>query len=67
MIKDWEYPAASNRGGVPEDTDNYVLLVSEIQEAFAATNPGWEVTITLPSSYWYLQNFDLSSLQKYVS
>jgi GH18 family chitinase len=31
------------------------------------TNPGWEVTITLPSSYWYLQNFDLNSLQKYVS
>jgi GH18 family chitinase len=25
------------------------------------------VTITLPSSYGYLQNFDLPSLQKYVS
>jgi chitinase len=25
------------------------------------------VTITLPSSYWYLQNFDLPNLQKYVS
>jgi GH18 family chitinase len=42
-------------------------LLSEIQDAFASTNPGWEVTITLPSSYWYLQNFDLPNLQRYVS
>ena len=64
---DWEYPAASDRGGIPADTDNYVLLMSEIREAFDQVNPGWEATITVPTSYWYLRGFDLSRLQKYVS
>lgn len=27
---DWEYPAATDRGGIKADTDNYVLLMSEI-------------------------------------
>ena len=64
---DWEYPAANDRGGIPADTDNFVLLMSEIQEEFARTNPGWEATITVPTSYWYLRGFDISRLQKYVS
>lgn len=38
-----------------------------MQEAFAAKNPGWDISCTLPSSYWYLQNFDLSNMQKYLS
>ena len=64
---DWEYPGASDRGGIPADTDNFVLLMSEIQETFARTNPGWEATITVPTSYWYLRGFDINRLQKYVS
>lgn len=64
---DWEYPAATDRGGIKEDTDNYVLLMSEIQEAFARENPGWEATITIPTSYWYLRGFDVTRLQKYIS
>ena len=64
---DWEYPAAIDRGGTRADTDNYVLLMSEIREIFDRTNPGWEATITVPTSYWYLRGFDLTRLQKYVS
>lgn len=64
---DWEYPAAIDRGGVPADTDNYVLLMSEIRQAFDRTNPGWEATVTVPTSYWYLRGFNVSLLQKYVS
>ncbi|KZF20522.1 glycoside hydrolase family 18 protein [Xylona heveae TC161] len=64
---DWEYPAAIDRGGAPEDTNNYVLLMSEIKERFAQEDPGWEATITLPSSYWYLRGFDLPGLQRYIS
>ncbi|KAF7536258.1 hypothetical protein G7054_g4665 [Neopestalotiopsis clavispora] len=64
---DWEYPTATDRGGSPDDTDNYVILLAEMQEAFAAKNPGWDISCTLPSSYWYLQNFDLSNMQKYLS
>ena len=64
---DWEYPAASDRGGIPADTDAYVELVADMRQAFDGVNPGWEITCTLPSSYWYLQNFNLPSMQKYVS
>lgn len=64
---DWEYPAANDRGGIPADTDNFVLLMSEIQETFASTNPGWEATITVPTSYWYLRGFDVNRLEKYIS
>lgn len=64
---DWEYPAATDRGGIDADTDNFVLLMSEIQEAFAMENPGWEASITLPTSYWYLRHFDINRLQKYIS
>ena len=64
---DWEYPAATDRGGIKADTDNYVLLMSEIQETFARENPGWEATVTIPTSYWYLRGFDITRLQKYVS
>ncbi|KAJ5946733.1 hypothetical protein N7454_003572, partial [Penicillium verhagenii] len=64
---DWEYPAATDRGGDASDTDNFVTLLAEMREAFDAVNPGWEITCTLPSSYWYMQNFDLQSMQKYIS
>lgn len=64
---DWEYPGATDRGGIDADIDNFVLLMSEIKEAFARENPGWEASITLPTSYWYLRHFDINRLQKYVS
>jgi chitinase len=45
---DWEYPVASDRGGVEADKDNYVSLVKELRAALT-----WKkgVTITIPSSY----------------
>lgn len=64
---EWEYPAALDRGGQPADTNNLVLLMSEIREAFGRHNPGWEATVTFPTSYWYLRGFDLPGLQRYVS
>lgn len=32
---DWEYPGAPDRGGRAEDTNNFVLLMEEFQNAFA--------------------------------
>lgn len=45
---DWEYPAASDRGGRDEDTKNFVQLVKELKDAFDGS---YNITATLPSSY----------------
>ncbi|PYI32226.1 glycoside hydrolase [Aspergillus indologenus CBS 114.80] len=60
---DWEYPAALDRGGLAADTENYVDLVKELK---AACGTRYTVTVTLPSSYWYLQGFDVSGMEPYV-
>lgn len=59
---DWEYPQADDRGGQEADTANYVLLAKELKAALG----GKGLTITLPTSYWYLQHFDVKSLQDSV-
>jgi GH18 family chitinase len=61
---DWEYPAALDRGGVTADTENFVQFLSELK---GSIDLDWEISVTLPSSYWYLQGFDLPNMQKYVS
>ncbi|RDW72386.1 uncharacterized protein DSM5745_07558 [Aspergillus mulundensis] len=63
---DWEYPVAEDRGGKEEDYNNLVLLCQDIREAFDREDPGWKLTLTLPSSYWYLRGFSLAKLEKYV-
>ncbi|KAI9146996.1 Killer toxin subunits alpha/beta [Paramyrothecium foliicola] len=63
---DWEYPAAKDRGGIDEDTQAYVLLLSDLRDAFDAEVAGWEISIAIPSSYWYLRGFDLFRMQDYV-
>ncbi|KAI0439807.1 hypothetical protein F4803DRAFT_568057 [Xylaria telfairii] len=63
---DWEYPVAEDRGGKAEDYDNLVLLVAEIRDAFNSYDPGWEITMTLPSSYWYLRGFKIKTLEDHV-
>ncbi|KAJ5710536.1 hypothetical protein N7488_004692 [Penicillium malachiteum] len=60
---DWEYPAATDRGGKSADTANYVTFLKELKEACGDT---YGITVTLPSSYWYLQGFDVSSMADYV-
>jgi chitinase len=57
---DWEYPQADDRGGAQGDTANYVSLVKEMRAVFGAK---YGITVTLPTSYWYLQHFDLPGLQ----
>ncbi|KAI0916647.1 hypothetical protein AcW1_010187 [Taiwanofungus camphoratus] len=59
---DWEYPGACDRGGSPADVQNYPLLLSTIRSVFDASGHSFGLTFTAPSSYWYLQNFDLPSL-----
>lgn len=60
---DWEYPAASDRGGVPADTGNFAELVAEMR---ATWGKSYGISATLPSAYWYLQGFDVVTMQQYV-
>ncbi|KAJ5117810.1 hypothetical protein N7448_011442 [Penicillium atrosanguineum] len=60
---DWEYPAAGDRGGTSRDTVNLVTLLKELREEIQTT---YGVTVTLPSSYWYLKGFDLKGMAEHV-
>lgn len=61
---DWEYPGADDRGGVPADTANYAALCKEMSAAFGSK---FQLTVTIPTTYWYLQHFDLARMQDSVS
>ncbi|CZR61249.1 uncharacterized protein PAC_11145 [Phialocephala subalpina] len=60
---DWEYPAASDRDGVAADTPNFVTFLKELK---AACGSKYGISVTLPSSYWYLQGFDIMGMSEYV-
>ncbi|KAJ5705359.1 hypothetical protein N7536_001048 [Penicillium majusculum] len=59
---DWEYPVASERGGMKDDKDNYVLLIKALREEFDDSGESYGITFTTPSSYWYLQHFDVPGM-----
>ncbi|KAJ6591336.1 hypothetical protein B0H10DRAFT_2330487 [Mycena sp. CBHHK59/15] len=61
---DWEYPAAYDRGGAPEDKANYVTFMTKVKAAFKPR--GYGLTFTAPSSFWYLQHFGLPGLMAVV-
>lgn len=60
---DWEYPGADDRGGVAADTANYVSFAQELRATFGSK---YGISMTLPTSYWYLQHFDLSGIQQHI-
>lgn len=61
---DWEYPAAGDRNGRDEDYDNYPTFLASLKKALDDYKYG--LSITLPTSYWYLQHFDLKSMESSV-
>src|SRR5690349_10035600 len=63
---DWEYPGAGDRGGNDDDGINYTQLLSELRDAIAKDGKDYTVSFTAPSSYWYLQHFDLASMMEVV-
>ncbi|KAK5658413.1 hypothetical protein OQA88_2390 [Cercophora sp. LCS_1] len=63
---DWEYPGAPDRGGKPEDVENFVLLMKTIKQTFNGAPRKLGLTFTIPSSYWYLKWFDMPNLLKYA-
>lgn len=63
---DWEYPTATDRRGNPEDTKNYVSLLSEMRSYFQVMQRGWGISFAAPASYWYLRHFDIGEMIKHV-
>ncbi|KAJ6020329.1 glycoside hydrolase family 18 protein [Penicillium canescens] len=63
---DWEYPVAPERAGKAADFANYVLFLKNLKNALGSAGHNYGLSITLPSSYWYMQNFDIKSLESYV-
>ncbi|RWA12354.1 hypothetical protein EKO27_g2735 [Xylaria grammica] len=60
---DWEYPGAPDRGGIQEDTDNYVSLVKELRDRLGTR---FGISIAIPTSYWYLRWFKPKQMEPYV-
>ncbi|KAF8966666.1 hypothetical protein BDZ97DRAFT_1807457 [Flammula alnicola] len=63
---DWEYPVACERGGVDADMQNMVLLFETMRKTFDSSGHTFGLTFTAPSSFWYLQHFDLLGLLSYA-
>ncbi|KAL4966223.1 uncharacterized protein BDV14DRAFT_199024 [Aspergillus stella-maris] len=63
---DWEYPVADDRSGRAEDYKNFPVFMANLKDALKGTAGRDGLSITLPASYWYLQNFDIIKLQKHV-
>lgn len=63
---DWEYPVAPERSVRPEDYQNYPVFLQNLRNAFQAAGKSWGLTITMPSSFWHLQHFDIVKLEPIV-
>ena len=48
-----EYPVADDRGGIPEDFDNYVTLLKRLRSRFNASGRPYGISITLASDFRY--------------
>ena len=55
-------PVAPDRGGAKADFSHFVSFMEDLKAAFGLQG----VTVTLPSSYWYMQGFDIKNLEPYV-
>lgn len=46
---DWEYPVAEDRGGIPEDYENYVTFLQRLREHLNGSGRYYGITLTLVS------------------
>ncbi len=64
------YPGATDRGGTTADAANYVALVRSLRQKFDTmvdeTGGAFGLSFTAPTSYWYLQWFDIGGMMEYV-
>ncbi|KAJ8078102.1 hypothetical protein PM082_000308 [Marasmius tenuissimus] len=57
---DFEYPAAMERQGPPEDTPNLTLFFSELKSGVGSSL----VTVATPAGYWFLKGFEMDKIAK---
>ncbi|ORZ36808.1 glycoside hydrolase superfamily, partial [Catenaria anguillulae PL171] len=60
---DFEYPVAPERGGRPQDLDNYLYLVRELRQAFGSR---YSLSIAAPAGYYYLKGFRIGEMASYL-
>jgi GH18 family chitinase len=68
---DWEYPGATDlygwAGSTPtefsDDGANYLSMLEKMRSGLPS---GKSLSIAAPSSFWYLQNFPIKDMAKYV-
>ncbi|KAE9576581.1 hypothetical protein CGMCC3_g7462 [Colletotrichum fructicola] len=58
---------ANDRGGIPEDFDNYVNLLRRLRQRLNASGRKYGISLAVPASYWYLRGFNLQEMEQYVS
>ncbi|KAK0630523.1 glycoside hydrolase superfamily [Bombardia bombarda] len=63
---DWEYPGADDRFGRPEDFENFPRFLRNLRAALNLSGWKFGISITLPSSYWYLRHFDIVAIDPIV-
>ncbi|KAF8631388.1 hypothetical protein AX15_002419 [Amanita polypyramis BW_CC] len=59
---DFEYPAAIERGGPPEDKANLVSFFQELRAALPSTL----ISCATPAGYWFLKGFEVVNITQYV-
>lgn len=63
LTRSYRYPGADDRGGSVNDRVNFVSLLEEMRFSFGSR---YGISVTLPSSYWYMQNFDLLGMEQHL-
>jgi chitinase len=61
-----EYPTAPDRSGSPADLVNYVSFLQNFRSFLDSMGGSYGLSITIPSSYWYMRGFDIVNLVKTV-
>ncbi|KAH8802952.1 hypothetical protein F5884DRAFT_903558 [Xylogone sp. PMI_703] len=57
-----EYPVTPDRNGTTADFSNLVTFMQDLRATLKSANKGYGLSMTIPSSYFYMQDFDIVNL-----
>jgi chitinase len=57
---------AEERSGKAADYDNYTSFLKKLRNALGSSGHSYRLTITILSSYWYMQHFDIVEIEKTI-